>query len=438
MPPTSTQARDSIAIAADPRAAVDHRAASADDPSAFIGRQRELDLIFHHLLGPHRGHVALSGPLGIGKTRLMRQVTDPQVQAAYGLDPARHLVVALDLQAVTPFSGSRFWRRVAQLLLRRQAGVISGELRRGLEGLVARETLDIVDVEELLDLLADQGQVLVLLIDELEWALQPEVAGGAVSRDFLAQTASLARRSPRTLVLVTATARPLHEATREVEGWRGSPFATVFTSLPLSPLSADLALGYLGQALIRAGWPPNTALLAPILEEAGGQPAALEAASRCLERLGRSPANAAELQQAALRCVREALAHLNSLGSGRDHQRPTPRPSSQADPMPRGLWLDPAGSEVMVNGRRIQTLTSLEYSLLQLFYGRPGQICSKEDIVRQVWGVDAGAGGEAPAVDDARVEKLVSRLRQKIEPVPGRPQILRTVRGRGYRYVKGS
>jgi DNA-binding response OmpR family regulator len=38
-------------------------------------------------------------------------------------------------------------------------------------------------------------------------------------------------------------------------------------------------------------------------------------------------------------------------------------------------------------------------------------------------------------IDDSRVEKLVSRLRRKVEPVAGRPQFIRTVRGRGYRYV---
>lgn len=409
------------------------RGVQGSGTAAFIGRQRELDLIFQHVLGPHRGHVALSGPLGIGKSRLLRQIADPELQTSYGLDPRRTLVLPLDLQAVTPFSGSRFWRRVAQLLLRRLADNIGPALKAGLEGLLGRDDLDIVDIEELLDLLAEQDQVLVLLIDELEWALQAE-AEGAASRDFLAQTASLARRSPRVLVLVTATARPLHEATREVEGWRGSPFATVFTALPLAPLTPDLALAYLGGALVRAGWPANPSLLAPIVEEAGGQPAALEAAARCLERQGREPLNAADLQQAALRAVREVLAHLSALAPGQASARPAPRPAP-AGPSPRGLWLDPAGGEVVVHGRRVKALTSLEYSLLQLFYGRPGQICSKEDILRHVWGADPERGNNPPDVDEARVEKLVSRLRHKIEPVPGRPQFLRTVRGRGYRYV---
>jgi two-component system response regulator RegX3 len=38
-------------------------------------------------------------------------------------------------------------------------------------------------------------------------------------------------------------------------------------------------------------------------------------------------------------------------------------------------------------------------------------------------------------VDDTRIEKLVSRLRAKIEPDPSTPRYIVTVRGRGYKLV---
>jgi two-component system response regulator RegX3 len=39
-------------------------------------------------------------------------------------------------------------------------------------------------------------------------------------------------------------------------------------------------------------------------------------------------------------------------------------------------------------------------------------------------------------VDDARIDKLLSRLRAKVEPDPHNPRYIITVRGRGYRLVK--
>jgi DNA-binding response OmpR family regulator len=65
-----------------------------------------------------------------------------------------------------------------------------------------------------------------------------------------------------------------------------------------------------------------------------------------------------------------------------------------------------------------------------LLYGQIDKICDKYHIVEAVWGEDY-----IEEVDDARIEKLVSRLRQKIEPDPSQPCYLVTVRGRGYRLL---
>jgi DNA-binding response OmpR family regulator len=98
------------------------------------------------------------------------------------------------------------------------------------------------------------------------------------------------------------------------------------------------------------------------------------------------------------------------------------RPGAQA------FRVDPESGEVWVNGQKIPELTNLEYRLLLLLYGRIGKIVSKYDVVEAVWGE-----GYIDEVDDARIEKLISRLRQKIEPDPDNPKYLRTVRGRGYK-----
>jgi two-component system response regulator RegX3 len=63
-----------------------------------------------------------------------------------------------------------------------------------------------------------------------------------------------------------------------------------------------------------------------------------------------------------------------------------------------------------------------------LLFENADKIVDKYQIVSGVWGDDY-----IDEVDDARIEKLVSRLRQKIEPDPSSPQFVTTVRGRGYR-----
>ncbi|MBN2555630.1 MAG: winged helix-turn-helix transcriptional regulator [Anaerolineales bacterium] len=95
-----------------------------------------------------------------------------------------------------------------------------------------------------------------------------------------------------------------------------------------------------------------------------------------------------------------------------------------------GVFLDPDSGDVWVDGMRIPVLTDLEFRLLKLLFERRDKITDKYRIVVTVWGEDYL--GE---VDDARVEKLVSRLRSKIEPDPSEPRYLITQRGRGYKLL---
>jgi DNA-binding response OmpR family regulator len=95
---------------------------------------------------------------------------------------------------------------------------------------------------------------------------------------------------------------------------------------------------------------------------------------------------------------------------------------------PDGLRIDADAGTVWVGGEPAEPLTDLEYRLLLLLYGRIGKICDKFQIVETVWGQEYL--GE---VDDSRIEKLISRLRSKLEPDPSQPRFIATVRGRGYR-----
>lgn len=97
---------------------------------------------------------------------------------------------------------------------------------------------------------------------------------------------------------------------------------------------------------------------------------------------------------------------------------------------PRGVWLDKDAGEVYVDGRRVPTLSNLEYRLLHALYNRKDKLCDKYRLVEEVWGESY-----IDEVDDARIEKLISRVRAKIEEDPTNPRYLVTVRGRGYRLL---
>ena len=65
-----------------------------------------------------------------------------------------------------------------------------------------------------------------------------------------------------------------------------------------------------------------------------------------------------------------------------------------------------------------------------MLYGRLNHLCDKSQIVEAVWGEEY-----IDQVDDARIDKLLSRLRAKVEPDPRNPRYIITVRGRGYKLV---
>jgi DNA-binding response OmpR family regulator len=74
-------------------------------------------------------------------------------------------------------------------------------------------------------------------------------------------------------------------------------------------------------------------------------------------------------------------------------------------------------------------LTPREFALLERLMRTPGEVCSKDELLAEVWGPDS--------VRDANVvEVYVRYVRRKID-VPFGTSTLETVRGAGYRVVTG-
>jgi hypothetical protein len=79
--------------------------------------------------------------------------------------------------------------------------------------------------------------------------------------------------------------------------------------------------------------------------------------------------------------------------------------------------------------RQIVSLSPKEFDLLAYLYEHAGEVCSKDDIGLAVW------PEYEEGVYDYQVENLVRRLRAKLEIDPSEPQLLVTMRGRGYKLV---
>jgi DNA-binding response OmpR family regulator len=92
------------------------------------------------------------------------------------------------------------------------------------------------------------------------------------------------------------------------------------------------------------------------------------------------------------------------------------------------LEVDVAAAMVRVD-RRMIALSPKEFALLAHLYERRGRVCSKDDIGDAVW------PEYHDGVYDYQIENLVRRLRSRLEPDPKDPQLLLTVRGRGYKLV---
>ena len=88
------------------------------------------------------------------------------------------------------------------------------------------------------------------------------------------------------------------------------------------------------------------------------------------------------------------------------------------------LRLDP-GRRVALRGSETLSLTTREFTILELLMRSPGAVVSREDILEQAW-------GEREEPMSNTIDVLVGRLRRKLDR-PKHPSRIETVRGMGYR-----
>lgn len=81
---------------------------------------------------------------------------------------------------------------------------------------------------------------------------------------------------------------------------------------------------------------------------------------------------------------------------------------------------------VTKNGTEI-VLSALEYRLFMVFLNNRGRLLSRNRLLEEIWDV----GGDF--VNDNTLTVYIKRLRERIEDNPQSPEIIKTVRGLGYR-----
>lgn len=91
-----------------------------------------------------------------------------------------------------------------------------------------------------------------------------------------------------------------------------------------------------------------------------------------------------------------------------------------------GITVDTVKGVVTRGGEEL-LLSALEYRLLLVFFNNKGMVLSRNKLLEEIWNI----AGEF--VNDNTLTVYIKRLREKIERDPQNPEIIRTVRGLGYR-----
>jgi DNA-binding response OmpR family regulator len=89
------------------------------------------------------------------------------------------------------------------------------------------------------------------------------------------------------------------------------------------------------------------------------------------------------------------------------------------------LVLDRRRRELQVR-RRPVALTFSEYQVVEALMSRPGELFSRQELLRAIW-------GDSAYRDPRGIDVHIRHLREKLEERPEAPELILTVRGMGYR-----
>ena len=91
------------------------------------------------------------------------------------------------------------------------------------------------------------------------------------------------------------------------------------------------------------------------------------------------------------------------------------------------IEIQPVARVVRKNGRPVE-LSPKEYELLLALVQKPGQVISRAELLKTVWGYHA-------SVVSRTIDTHIAELRRKLEPNPASPRHITTVWKSGYRFL---
>lgn len=245
-------------------------------PLMFVGRTSEIETAFDQILS--RGHLAIWGGAGIGKTSFLNMIAAPQTWKFRGHEVSKAVIVLLSCLNVTPFTAANFWHEVFVVL--KDALEDEPAIQSEVEKYIDRRTASKDTLRSILRLIGERDKFLLLLIDDYDVALRPTADYNEDdASDFLSDCRNLASHSKESqhLASIVTSLRRLNEAGIKLKPGE-SPWYNHYLFQPLKSFNETNAAALLG------GLPLTPALRDGIRDIADGSPALLQVAGYLLFR----------------------------------------------------------------------------------------------------------------------------------------------------------
>ncbi|NEQ38087.1 MAG: ATP-binding protein [Okeania sp. SIO3I5] len=205
-------------------------------PERFVGRKYEINSTFDQIAS--RGHVAIWGSPGMGKSSLLEVLKSPEIWQKRRFDPSVVVIVYFSCFSIQPFLPSKFWQEILKLLAEKFQKDAS--LYSEINTLSAKPEVNKDDLRQALKLIGKQNKHLVLLVDDYHIAIRENSQYKSENVEiFLSECRNLANDSAeKNLSMIVTSLRRLNEIGPDLTPDK-SPWFNHYLFLPLKPFTEE-------------------------------------------------------------------------------------------------------------------------------------------------------------------------------------------------------